>query len=132
MPGDSKTCAATGPVATFLLLVPALLPVAQVAPPAASPKSQRYSRSWKGLLVVVADVPVASKTTASGPAPDERLGTLESVMAVVAPVVAHPATGPPVGVTVAVGGGGVAGGGTATSKVVGVGAETACGPSRAE
>ena len=44
VPGDSKTCAATGPVAELRLLTPGLLPAFQV-PLDGSPKSHRYSRS---------------------------------------------------------------------------------------
>ena len=65
------------------LLVPALLPLVQVPLPG-SPKSQRYSMSWKGRVVAAAVVSVASKNTASGATPDTRLATREGVMAPVA------------------------------------------------
>lgn len=90
MPGVSNTCEATGPVAVLRLLTPALLPALHVAPPAGSPKFQRYSRSWNGRVVVEAVVPAASKNTANGATPIKRLGTLESVMALVFPVVEQP------------------------------------------
>lgn len=52
-------------------------PKAQVAHPAGSPKSQVYSRSWNGRVVVVAVVPEASKKTASGATPEVRAATCE-------------------------------------------------------
>ena len=48
---------ATAPVAVFLLS-----PVVAQLPLPGSPKSQRYSSSWKGRLVLLAVVAVASKT----------------------------------------------------------------------
>ena len=97
-PGVSYTCAASGPVAVLRLLAPTLLPLFQVVPltgePAESPKFHLYSKSWKGFAVALAVVPDASKNTDKGATPVKRLGTLESVMALVAPVVVHvePAT----------------------------------------
>jgi hypothetical protein len=51
-----------------------------------SPKFQRYSSSWKGLLVEVAVVLVASKKTESGATPDSRLASAEIVMAALPPL----------------------------------------------
>ena len=147
MPGVSNTCAATGPVAELRLLIPGRLPVLQVPKPgpADSPKAHRYSRSWKGRVVAVAAVPVASKDTANGATPVKRLGTVAkeaSVMAVAVPVVVvvQPgSTPPPVRMTPTVGPGGngvPAGGRGGGTKVVvmvkleGVGAMTVVGPLR--
>ena len=85
MPGLSNTWAATGPVASFLLLTPALLPVFQVVPdtgePRGSPNVQVYSRSWKGLEVTVVSVVAdASKKTASGATPEVRAATREMLI----------------------------------------------------
>ena len=92
MPGVSNTCAATAPVAEFLLLTPAVLPLLQV-PLVGSPKSQRYSISWKGRVVNGLVVPVASKNTANGATPDVRDGISEIEMtALTACVVALAAT----------------------------------------
>lgn len=76
-----NTCAANGPISTFLLLIPALAPYAQV-PAVASPKFQRYSRSWNGVVVAVDVVPEASKNTDNGATPDIRDGTTDSVIVV--------------------------------------------------
>ena len=57
-----------------------------------SPKFHRYSRPWNGCFVTLPSVvvPVASKNTDNGATPVKRLGTFESAMAPVAPVVEHP------------------------------------------
>ena len=92
-PGVSKTCAANGPISVLRLLTPAFAPYPHVVPltgePAVSPKSQRYSRSWNGVVVAVAVVPEALKNTDNGATPVKRLAALERAMALVAPVVEH-------------------------------------------
>src|SRR5687767_12617793 len=62
VPGASNTCAATGPVA-WLRLGFGMAGVLVHEPLAGSPKSHRYSSSWKGRLVVAAVLAVASKNT---------------------------------------------------------------------
>lgn len=99
-PGLSNTCEAIGPRATLRLLVPGRLPVLHVVvavplsgsgEPAGSLKSQRYSRSWNGVGVAgIVTVPEASKNTDKGATPMKRLGTVDSEMALVAPVVEQP------------------------------------------
>src|ERR1700722_13361257 len=68
-------CAATPPLATFLLLCPGFDPFAQLPVPEAlpSPKLQLYDTSWKAVVLPVIEesvVPVASKNTNSGEMPE--------------------------------------------------------------
>src|SRR5712692_9942346 len=94
VPGVSNTCDATGPIAALRLRLGIFGVLVQVPLPG-SPKFHRYSRSWKGRVVAVAVVPVASKNTANGATPDTRLATREGVMAPVAAVmVVHPGIEP--------------------------------------
>jgi hypothetical protein len=73
------------PVARFFRLTPGLEPQTQVAE-SSSPKFHRYSRSWNGLLVEVAVVPVASKKTDSGATPESLLASAAIVMAALPPL----------------------------------------------
>jgi hypothetical protein len=75
VPGVMYKCAATPPLATFLLLCPGFDPFAQLPVPEAlpSPKLQLYDTSWKAVVPPVIEesvVPVASKNTNSGEMPE--------------------------------------------------------------
>src|SRR5882672_1159921 len=80
VPGDSNTCAATGPVARLRLRF-GMLGVLVQEPLPASAKFHRYSSSLNGRVVAVAVVSRASKNTANGATPDTRLAISEGVRA---------------------------------------------------